>query len=188
MARRFATITFTDSVKQAQVRHGSRAAYAGLELGDDSGDRIGVREAEFIAARDSFYLATVGETGWPYVQHRGGPKGFLKVLDLGTLGFADYRGNRQYLSVGNLAVNDRASLFLMDYANRRRLKIWARTRMIEAGDDLALVARVEVPTYRARVERAILFEVEAFDWNCPQHITPRYTVEEFAALLKSEPG
>ncbi|MGJ7902773.1 2Fe-2S iron-sulfur cluster-binding protein [Lysobacter sp. 1R34A] len=182
MSRAFADIAFTPSVKEAQQRHGSREANRAFELAEDARDSIGEREAEFIAERDSFYQATVSESGWPYVQHRGGPAGFLKVLDAKTIGFADFRGNRQYLSVGNLGADGRISLILMDYPNRRRLKIWGRARIVHEGEDAAVIARLEVPEYRARVERGIVIEVEACDWNCPQHITPRYTEAEIERI------
>ena len=141
------------------------------------------QEFDFIGERDSFYQATVSETGWPYVQHRGGPKGFLKVLDEHTLGFADFRGNRQYLSVGNLNANDRIAMILMDYPNRIRLKIWGRARIVHDHEDPELIARLEVPSYRARVERGIVIHVEASEWNCPLHITPRYSKAEVDHLL-----
>ena len=144
---------------------GSRAAYARLDHADDARDALTAEEAAFIAARDGFYQATVSETGWPYVQFRGGPVGFLKVLDAKTLGYAD----------------DRASLILMDYAHRRRLKILGRARVVEPGEDPALVARLTLPDYPARVQRAVIITVEAFDWNCPQHITPRFTAAELEA-------
>jgi len=182
MGRKFADISFTPSVKAVQVRYGVRDGNARFEQGDDTGDRLGEREAAFIEARDSFYQATVTEDGWPYVQHRGGPAGFLKVLDDQTIGYADFRGNVQYLSVGNLVYNDRVSIILMDYANRARLKLWARARVVEAVDDPDLVARLEVADYRARVERAVVLTIEASDWNCPQHITPRFTEAEMARL------
>lgn len=183
MPRAFASISFTPSVKAAQTRHGSREAYREAELAEDPRNEITQREAEFITERDSFYMATVSAHGWPYVQHRGGPAGFLKVLDSRTIGFADFRGNRQYLSVGNLSDDNRVSLILMDYANRRRIKIWGRARMVEEIDEPELVARLEVPSYRARVERGIVITVEAYDWNCPQHITPRFTEAEIEQLL-----
>lgn len=175
MAYAFATIGFTPSVKAAQQRYGSRNANQRFELATDARDAITEREAQFIAQCDSFYQATVSETGWPYVQHRGGPAGFLKVLDARTMGYADFRGNVQYISVGNLTADDRISLIIMDYPNRRRLKVWGRARIVHEDEDPALIARLEVPDYRARVERGILIAVEAVDWNCPQHITPRYT-------------
>ncbi|MCF7223545.1 2Fe-2S iron-sulfur cluster-binding protein [Marilutibacter chinensis] len=185
MARRFAELAFTPSVKAAQQRHGSREGNLGHELAEDRRDRIGPAEAAFIAERDSFYIASVGEEGWPYVQHRGGPRGFLRVLDDRTLGFADFRGNRQYISVGNVSADDRVSLILVDYPGRRRLKLWARARVVEFQDDPLLLARLESPDYRARVERGIVLQVEAFDWNCPQHITPRYTEAEIAPRLQA---
>ncbi|HSD61517.1 MAG TPA: pyridoxamine 5'-phosphate oxidase family protein [Burkholderiales bacterium] len=184
MAHRFAQIAFTDSVKAAQKRHGSRALYERLDNRGGTHDELGAVETEFIAGRDSFYMASVSETGWPYVQHRGGPPGFLRVLGPRTLGFADFRGNVQYVTVGNVAKNDRVALILMDYANRRRLKILGRLRAVEAADaDPELLRRVEAADYRARVERIMLIEVEAFDWNCPQHITPRFTEAEVAERM-----
>jgi uncharacterized protein len=183
MGHRFAELAFTPAVKAAQVREGSRDAYRKLEEGEPHHDRLGPAEAAFLAARDSFYLASVGETGWPYVQHRGGPPGFLKVLDERTIGFADFRGNRQHVSVGNLGGDDRVSLILVDYPNRRRLKILGRARVAEPDREPETVARLEVPGYRAKVERGILVAVEAFDWNCPQHITPRYTAAEVAEAV-----
>lgn len=179
MARHFSEIAFTPSVKAAQERYGSRAGYSRLEA-KAAGLPVDLGEAEiaFIEARDGFYQATVSETGWPYVQFRGGPAGFLKVLDAQTIGYADFRGNVQYLSVGNMNAKDRVALILMDYANRHRLKIWARARLVHPEEDAALVEKLEIPTYRARVERAVVLDVEAFDWNCPQHITPRFTAEE----------
>lgn len=187
MAKRFAEIAFTPAVRAEQERRGSRSAYARLEAAAPDepieGDRLGEAEAAFIAARDGFYQASVSETGWPYVQFRGGPPGFLKVLDDQTLGYADFRGNRQYISVGNLEGDARVSLILMDYANRRRLKIWARARLVDAADDPDLTERLSVPGYKAKVERAVLLSVEAVDWNCPQHITPRFTREEVEAAI-----
>lgn len=184
MPNAFATISFTESVKAAQTRYGSREGNLGFELADDPKNEIGEFEAEFIAARDSFYMATISENGWPYVQHRGGPSGFLKVLDTRTIGFADFRGNRQYLSVGNLNANPRISIILMDYPNRRRLKIWGTTRVIHQDEEPELISRLEMPSYRARVERGILIQVEAVEWNCPQHIIPRYTEAEMNEVLK----
>ena len=183
MPRRFAAITFTDSVKAAQSRYGSREANRRFEELEEPRPVLSPTEQDFIAARDGFYQATVGQNGWPYVQFRGGPKGFLKVLDEHTLGYADFRGNVQYISVGNLAAESRIALILMDYPNRRRLKIWARARVVDEADDPALIARLEMPAYRAQVERAVLLTVEAYDWNCPRHITPRFTVEEIQGRL-----
>jgi uncharacterized protein len=182
MAHRFSEIAFTPTVKAMQERMGSRAAYARREAGaDPAGHRLSEAEAGFVAARDSFYMATVGETGWPYIQHRGGPPGFVRVLDPGTIGFADLRGNRQYVTVGNLATDDRVSLFFMDYANRTRLKLFGRARVV-GPDEPALLSRLVPPESRDRVERGILISVEGFDWNCPQHITERYTLDEVRAL------
>ena len=178
MSRAFADIAFTPSVRAAQKRYGSRASNEGFELAPDRQDQISEFEREFIEARDGFYQATVSETGWPYVQFRGGPIAFLKVLDSKRLGYADFRGNVQYLSVGNINATGRIVLFLMDYAARRRLKIWGKARIVHRADEPALVAALVDPTYRARVERGIVIDVEAFDWNCPQHITPRFTEAE----------
>jgi predicted pyridoxine 5'-phosphate oxidase superfamily flavin-nucleotide-binding protein len=146
---------------------------------------LGPREAEHLAGADSFYIATVSETGWPYVQHRGGPRGFLRVLSPTLLAFADFGGNRQFVSVGNATRDDRASLIVMDYERRRRLKLLGRLRFQSIDDaDATVVSATEVPGYRASVERVGLIEVEAFDWNCPQHITPRFTVEEVEAVAR----
>jgi predicted pyridoxine 5'-phosphate oxidase superfamily flavin-nucleotide-binding protein len=182
MGHKFAEIAFTSGVQRVQERMGSRRGYSRLLGGEAHHDRLGPSEAEFIGARDSFYIASVGETGWPYIQHRGGPKGFLRVLDDGTIGFADFSGNRQYVTVGNIAGDDRVSLFLMDYPNRTRLKIMGHAREVVRGD--AVLERLIVPGYGARVKRGILVTVAAFDWNCPQHITPRYTLEEAQAHLQ----
>ena len=191
MARSFAEIAFTPAVREFQTRMGSRSNYAALDQveGDGRDTRLTDREADFIAERDGFYQATIGETGWPYVQFRGGPAGFLKVLGTNTIGYADFRGNVQYISAGNLAQDGRVALILMDYAQRRRLKIWGRAQLIDARDDAALVEQLEVRSYRARIERVVIITVEAFDWNCPQHITPRYTeaeVEAATATLRRE--
>lgn len=183
MARAFAKLSFTPDVQAVQTEMGSRAAYRPAEIGETEEAVLGIVEQAFIAERDSFYQATVSQTGWPYVQHRGGPAGFLKVLDEQTIGYADFSGNRQYISVGNLRGDDRVSLLLMDYPQRRRLKIWGRARPVEIHAEPALLARLELPDYRAPVERDILIQVEAYDWNCPKHITPRYSQQEVEALL-----
>jgi predicted pyridoxine 5'-phosphate oxidase superfamily flavin-nucleotide-binding protein len=182
MTYAFMDIAATPSVKAAQTANGSGAYWANFK-GDRAFDRLTDAEAAFIAARDSFYMATVSESGWPYVQHRGGPPGFLRVLDEKTLAFADFRGNRQYISIGNAAANDRASLILMDYPNRRRLKIYARVEMKDLNTDAALAEKLTLPGYKAKPERAILLHLEAFDWNCPQHITPRFSEAELAPAL-----
>ncbi len=181
MGHRFAALAFTDSVRQVQRALGSRAGYASMDEGEDYNHVLGEREAAFIAARDSFYLASVGETGWPYVQHRGGPAGLVHVLDERTIAFADFRGNRQYVSVGNLRHDDRVALIFMDYPNRMRLKLLGRVRL--ADDEPELLAPLQVAGYRAAVERGFVIGVEAFDWNCAQHITPRYSEREVEALL-----
>ncbi len=184
MARAFAEIAFTPAVLAAQEKQGSARNYAKFLTPEaDAGDRLTATEAGFIAARDGFFQATVSETGWPYVQFRGGPAGFLKVLDEKTIAYADYRGNRQYLSVGNLSEDDRVSLILVDYPNRRRLKIWGRARIVDLATDPDLVARLFDDGYRARPERAVVITVEAFDWNCPQHIPQRFTIEELEQAL-----
>ncbi len=181
MARNFAEIAFTESVKAQQEKYDSRKSYARMET-MARGNEISENEAGFIADRDSFYLATVSETGYPYVQFRGGSKGFLKTLDATTLAYADFRGNLQYVSVGNLLKNDKAALILMDYAHRQRLKIYARIEVIEAKDVPELIAKLQDSNYDAEVERAMVLHVEAVDWNCPQHITQRFTVEEIREL------
>lgn len=184
MASAFANIAFTPKVKAAQTQMGSREAYGRHESEPREEPEFGPNEVAFIAARDSFYQGTVSETGWPYVQHRGGPAGFIKVLDGRTLGYADFSGNRQYISVGNLAGDDRVCLFLMDYPNQARLKILGRARLIDEDSDPQLLAQLDNPHYRARVERGVVIRVEGFDWNCPKYITPRYTKEEIAQRIK----
>lgn len=183
MAYSFLDIARTPSVIAAQEANGSAGLYGRPDIPRDF-TAFSPREAAFIAERDSFYLATVSETGWPYVQHRGGPKGFLRVLDEATLGFADFRGNRQYISLGNASANSKVSLFLMDYPNRRRLKIFARMEARSLAADDALATALATPGYEAKTERAILFHLEAFDWNCPQHITPRFSEAELAHALE----
>lgn len=189
MRHRYLEIASTPSVQAVRERYGiaSRSARADAfqhrdEVVQDL--RLGGAEQAFIAARDSFYLASVSETGWPYVQFRGGPAGFLRVIDAMTLGYADFRGNRQYITTGNIQANDRVSLFLMDYAHQQRLKIFGRMRILEAADDRALEERLAVHGYTGRIERLVLITVEAFDWNCPQHITPRFTQAELEVALR----
>jgi predicted pyridoxine 5'-phosphate oxidase superfamily flavin-nucleotide-binding protein len=181
MSQHFSDIAFTPAVQAIQIARGSRRAYAAQAARAADGDRLGADEVAFIESRDSFYMASVGETGWPYIQHRGGAAGFLKVLDAHTVGFADLSGNRQYISVGNVGGDDRVCLFLMDYPQRARLKILGRARLTETPED---IARVVVPAYRAPVERAWFITVAAFDWNCQKHIVPRYTVDEIRTLVK----
>ena len=179
-------VAFTASVKHQQELRGSRALYARKE--DQGGFRTAITDdlKAFLAERDSFYLSTASAAGRPYIQHRGGPKGFLKSVDDRTLAFADFAGNRQYITLGNLAENDQAFIFLMDYANQQRVKLWGRARVVEAADEPELAARLSQPGYKAKVERVILFLVEAWDSNCRQHILPRYdeqTVARLAAKL-----
>ena len=177
MNKNFTRYAFTDSVKKAQARYGTRDSYKRMEQ-TGGRYRLTAREAMFIQARDSFYMATVGENGWPYVQFRGGRKGFLRVIDDTTIGYADFRGNGQYISTGNIEASQKTALILMDYPNRQRLKIWAEASIEEAADDLQLLEQLEVTGYTGQIERLVVLQVEAFDWNCPRHITPRYTVEE----------
>jgi len=181
MTNKYYEIMFTPSVKAAQTHYGSRQHYAKFEGEESKFIGLSDAEEEFISGRDGFYLATVGENDYPYVQFRGGARGFLKVLDAKTLGFADFRGNLQYISVGNLSKNNRAALFLMDYPNQRRLKILASIEVKDAKDAPELIEILRVPDYKAKIERAMILHVEAFDWNCPQHITPRFTIEEIRA-------
>jgi len=184
MSNNNSDIVFTPSARRAQAERGSADRYH-KRIATGFPERVTAELAAFIAELDTAFLATVSAAGAPYIQHRGGPKGFIKVLDEKTLGFADYAGNRQYITISNLADNDRAYLFLLDFAARRRIKIWGRARVVE--DDPALLARLADPDYRARPERAILFTVEAWDVNCSQHITARFTeseIAEAAALLR----
>ena len=183
MTRPVSDIAFTPTVKALQVQHGSRDAYARMEREGGWEQAITPELEAFIAERDSFYLGTANAEGQPYIQHRGGPKGFLKVVDDRTLAFADFRGNKQYITIGALAENDKAFIFLMDYAGRNRIKIWGRACVVE--DDSACIAPLVDPQYQGCPERAIVFTVEAWDANCPQHITRRYTEDEIAATLQS---
>lgn len=186
MPRRFAQLTFTNSVKAAQARYGSRSHNERYEASTAANVELGARESEFIAARDSFYLATVSETGWPYVQHRGGRPGFLKVLDAKTLAFADFRGNLQYQSVGNLGSNDRVCLILVDYPQRRRLKLLGHARLVElaeAGERTPPLLEQLHFDEDYQVERVLRIELEAFDWNCSRHITPRFSERELQDLV-----
>jgi len=184
MPRPFADIAFTPSVQALQLKYGSRAQYARMQArATETG--LMLREREFLGQADSFYLATVSETGWPYVQHRGGPRGFVRVLSPSQIAFADFRGNLQYVSAGNVARDDRVSLIVVDYAGRRRLKLLGRLRFVDVTDaDAALVAAVALPGYRATVERIAIVDVVAFDWNCPQHITQRFTGDQVDAITR----
>ena len=180
MANGFLSIATTPSVLAAQIENGSAGLYDKVGLNRRS-DRFGDAEAAFIAARDSFYMASVSQSGWPYVQHRGGPPGFLKLLDETTLAFPDFRGNRQYISLGNVTVEGRVALILMDYTRRRRLKLYARIEARDLASDPALASLLSLGDYRGVPERVFVLHLEAFDWNCPQHITPRFTEAEIAA-------
>lgn len=175
-------MTFTPSVKAAQEHYGTRQNYARFEGGEPDFHGLSDAENDFIEARDGFYMATVNEDGQPYIQFRGGPQGFLKVIDDRTLGYADFRGNLQYISVGNLRANDKAALFLMDYANQARLKLIVRVEGKDAKDAPEIIEKLTMPGYKAKIERAMILHVEAFDWNCPQHITPRYTIDEIRMM------
>jgi predicted pyridoxine 5'-phosphate oxidase superfamily flavin-nucleotide-binding protein len=180
----FLDIAATPSVRAAQAAMGAEHVWQDFK-GDRQFDRFTAEEAAFIAQRDSFYMASVSESGWPYVQHRGGPPGFLKVVDDKTLAFADYRGNRQYISVGNLSADDRVALILMDYAHKARLKVFAHVETIALGSNSDLERLVAMPGFKARPERILRLRLAAFDWNCPQHITPRFTQAEVAQAVQS---
>jgi predicted pyridoxine 5'-phosphate oxidase superfamily flavin-nucleotide-binding protein len=178
----FLDIASTPGVRAAQEANGSGEFWTNFKC-DRLSDRFTQAEAAFIATRDSLYMATVSESGWPYVQHRGGPPGFIRVLDDRTLAIPDFRGNRQYISTGNLATNDRAALILMDYPNRRRLKLYAHVEAKDLTADPELAAELALPGYRAKVERGLVMHLVAFDWNCPQHIIPRFSEAELAPAL-----
>jgi uncharacterized protein len=184
MAYKFFDIVATPSVQAAQAANGSRQMWEHFK-GHRTFDRFTENEIGFIEARDSFYLASVSESGWPCVQHRGGPPGFIKVLDEKTLAFPDFRGNLQYISLGNVAADDRVALIMVDYPNRARLKILAHMEVRDLAADPELAARLALPGYKAKVERAFVLRLETFDWNCPQHITPRYTEADIAAAVAS---
>ena len=182
MAKNFATIAFSPAVKEMQEKLGSRASYARMEQRTWL-DGLTENEAEFISQRDSFYMASIGENGFPYIQHRGGPKGFLKVLDTKRLGFIDFKGNMQFITVGNLVTNNRVALIMVDYPARTRLKIYARAEIVELADDPDLYHILDLSEYKFKPERMMVLHVEAYDWNCPQHIVPRYTTGEIEAAL-----
>jgi hypothetical protein len=183
MTSRYHDIMFSKAVKAAQEANGSRRAYARHEGASTGPDRLTETEAAFIAGRDSFYMATVGSSGWPYMQHRGGPPGFVKIIEDRSFAIADYRGNRQYITVGNAADEAKTALFFMDYPRRTRLKLLARMRVADPASEPALAAAVVDTGYKAVVERVLVFNVEAFDWNCPQHITPRYTLADVTPAI-----
>jgi predicted pyridoxine 5'-phosphate oxidase superfamily flavin-nucleotide-binding protein len=179
----FASLIFTPLIKKLQERYGSRLQYQRMEDSRMKPDRFSGFEVEFLEGRDSFYWATTGATGWPYVQHRGGPKGFLKVIDDHTLALADFRGNKQYISTGNLLSDDRVAMILVDYPRQARLKILGHVEILEGPQAEPWLERVTMPGYKAIIERVFVIHIEAFDWNCPQHITPRYTAEEIAEAM-----
>jgi uncharacterized protein len=181
----FHSLVFTPLIKKLQERYGSRRQYERMENFGDSQDRFTEFETQFLAGRDSFYMATTGSTGWPYVQHRGGPKGFLKVIDDHTLAFGDFRGNKQYISTGNLLTDNRVAIIMVDYPRQARLKILGRVETLEGDEAKSWLDRVRVPEEKTVIERVFVVHVEAYDWNCPQHITPRYTAEEIREGMQS---
>ncbi|MBO0678722.1 pyridoxamine 5'-phosphate oxidase family protein [Mycolicibacterium sp. S2-37] len=186
MSKHYAAVAFTDSVRDVQREHGSDVFYSRKRVqgaATPGVDALTADEKDYLAERDGFYLATVSETGWPYVQFRGGPPGFVRVVDDHTIGWADFRGNLQYISTGNLAGSGRVALIAMDYAHRRRLKIFGHARVVTVEEDAETVHSFAHPGYDAEVERAVIVTVEAFDWNCPQHITPRFTAAELEPHL-----
>lgn len=185
MAKNFAEIAFTDAVKKLQEKHGSRNSYERMEKFNVI-DGLTSGEISFIKNRDSFYLASIGVKAYPYVQHRGGPKGFLKVLDSKRIAFIDFTGNKQYVSVGNMATNNNVSLIMIDYPTRTRLKVYARSEVVELQHNPELYELLDLDEYTFRPERMIVFHIEAYDWNCPQHITPRYTVDEINEAFASQ--
>jgi predicted pyridoxine 5'-phosphate oxidase superfamily flavin-nucleotide-binding protein len=176
-AMNYAQIAFTDAVKDFQERYGSRASYGRQEQFKYT-DGLTESEEDFIAQQDNFYMATISESGYPYMQFRGGPKGFLKYLIMKHLGFIDFGGNKQYISAGNLATQNKVALFLLDQAAQARLKIFAEASILKIEDNAELYDKLNLPDYKFKPERIILLKVKAYDWNCPQHITPRYTLEE----------
>ncbi|QCB56443.1 pyridoxamine 5'-phosphate oxidase family protein [Sphingopyxis sp. PAMC25046] len=185
MAQNYRHTLFDDAVKAEQERHGSRAAYLKMDANaDGTPDALTAKEIAFIEQRDSFYIASVNAEGWPYMQHRGGPAGFLRHITGNRIGFADYRGNKQYISTANLKGNDRVSLFLMDYPNRDRLKLVGHAVSVELADDAAAVTALMPEGYRAVPERAFFIDVIGWEWNCSQHITPRFTEAEISAAVR----
>jgi predicted pyridoxine 5'-phosphate oxidase superfamily flavin-nucleotide-binding protein len=185
MAKNFAEIAFTDAVKELQEKHGSRKSYERMEKFNVI-DGLSENEMDFIEDRDSFYLASIGVKNFPYIQHRGGPKGFVKIIDKNTIGFIDFTGNKQYISVGNFATNNNVALIMMDYPARARLKIFATAEIVELKDNPELLESLDLGEYKYRPERMMVFHIEAYDWNCPQHITPRFTVNEIENALKPQ--
>lgn len=185
MAKNFAEIAFTDAVKELQEKHGSRKGYERMEKFNVI-DGLSENEMDFIEDRDSFYLASIGVKNFPYIQHRGGPKCFVKIIDKNTIGFIDFTGNKQYISVGNFATNNNVALIMMNYPARARLKIFATAEIVELKDNPELFESLDLGEYQYRPERMMVFHIEAYDWNCPQHITPRFTVDEIENALKPQ--
>lgn len=186
MRQNFTKYAFTESVKNTQEKYGSRDLYAKMDDNGPDQYQLFQREIAHIEGTDGFYLSTVGDNGWPYVQFRGGPKGFVRVLGSESIGFADFRGNRQYISTGNLSANTRAALIFLNYPTRTRLKIWAESKILNPAEHPELADKLAPEGYTAKIERLIVFKVKAFDWNCPQHITPRYSVEEIRNLIHTD--
>lgn len=185
MAKNFASIAFTDAVKAIQEKNGSRASYARMEQ-HTYVDGLTENEIDFISQRDSFYMATIGDNGYPYIQHRGGPKGFVKVLDTKRIAFIDFRGNMQYISIGNMATNNNVAIIMVDYPAKARLKLYAKAEIVELKDNAVLLEELNLANYKFKPERMMLLHIEAYDWNCPQHITPRYTVEDIEEAFNSQ--
>lgn len=185
MAKNFAEIAFTDAVKALQEKNGSRKSYARMEQ-QSYLDGLTENEMHFIMQRDSFYMASIGENGFPYIQHRGGPKGFVKVLDENRIGFIDFKGNMQFISAGNIATNNKVSLIMVDYPARARLKLYAKAEIVALKDNPGLYDVLDLGDYPFRPEQMMVLHIEAYDWNCPQHITPRYTVAEIEAAFASQ--
>jgi uncharacterized protein len=179
----FGSLVFTPLVKALQEKYGSRRQYERMQAGPAKHTRLGTGETDFIAEQDTFHMATLGATGWPYVQHRGGPKGFLKVVDDHTIAFADFHGNKQYISTGNLLTDDRVALILVDYPRQARLKILGRATIYEGNAARDWMPKLRDSAYKAAVERAYVITVEAFDWNCQQHISPRFTTGQIREAL-----
>ena len=184
MGNKFADIAFTDSVKEMQELMGSRKNYERMQRGPAYHNKFTDDEIEFIKSQDSFYMASVGETGWPYIQHRGGPKGFMHVISENQMAFADYAGNRQYISVGNLKLNNKAAFIFVDYKNKARLKILGHAEIISDISHPEILSQIASHDYKAKVERGFLITLEAFDWNCPQHITQRWTAADISKAVE----
>lgn len=185
MAKNFASIAFTDAVKALQEKYGSRASYERMEL-QTFLDELKESEMDFISQRDSFYMASIGEKGFPYIQHQGGPKGFVKVLDAKRIGFLEFRGNMQYVTVGNIATNNNVAIIMVDYRIRTRLKIFAKAEIVDLKDNPELYEVLDLKDYKFKPERMMILRVEAYDWNCPQHITPRYTAEDIEGAFAGQ--